>query len=130
MCLWGGSKVREAAGVFFIVTGNDEHGLVEAVVAELLEGDGGCDGGEHGDVCGGNRKLPFTLTHTNAKTQISGRFTSFLTEFDGETGRELHLNELPEFVKVLEGRDHLQHVQQPGRERVVRDGKAVLCQKV
>lgn len=57
-----GLKVRKAAGVFFIVTGNDEHGLVELVVAKLLKGDGGCDRGENGDVCGKNRKLVFTFT--------------------------------------------------------------------
>lgn len=62
MFILGGLKVREAAGVFFIVTGNDEHGLVELVVAKLLKGDGGCDGGENGDVCGKNRKLVFTCT--------------------------------------------------------------------
>lgn len=70
--------------------------------------------GNTGMSAGRNRKVLFTFTHT----QISGRFPSFLTEFDGETGRELHLNELPEFIKVLEGRDHLQNIQQPGeRER-------------
>lgn len=80
-----------------------------------MVGNTGMSAAETGSCC-------FTFTHT--QTQISGRFTSFLTEFDGETGRELHLNELPELIKVLEGRDHLQNIQQPGRERVVTDGKA------
>ena len=47
-----GLKVGEAAGVFFVLAGDGEDGLLELVVAELLEGDGGGDGGEHGDVCG------------------------------------------------------------------------------
>lgn len=56
-----GLKVRKAAGVLFIVTGSDEHGLVELVVAKLLKGDGGCDRGENGDVCRENRKSVFTF---------------------------------------------------------------------
>lgn len=60
----GGLKVRKAAGVLSIVTGNDEHGGVKLVVAKLLKGDGGCDGGENGDVCGEktHRKLMFPPT--------------------------------------------------------------------
>lgn len=36
-----------------------------------------------------------------------------LTKFDRKAGGELHLNKLPEFIKVLEGCDHLQNIQQP-----------------
>lgn len=45
------SEVREAAGVFFKVGGDDEERALKVVVVELLEGDGGRDGREHGDVC-------------------------------------------------------------------------------
>lgn len=109
-----GLKVWKAAGVLFIVTGSDEHGLVELVVAKLLKGDGGCDGGKNGDVCGEKRNFVFTFTPP--RTGICG----FLTEFDGKTGRELHLNKLPEFIKVLEGCNHLQNIQQPETKHVVR----------
>lgn len=34
-----------------------------------------------------------------------------LTEFDRKARGELHLNKLPEFIKVLEGCDHLQNIQ-------------------
>lgn len=50
---------------------------------------------------------------------------SFLTQFDGKTRGELHLNELPEFIKVLEGCDHLQNIQQPETKHVVTHQK--LC---
>lgn len=36
-----------------------------------------------------------------------------LTKFDRKARGELHLNKLPEFIKVLEGCNHLQDVQQP-----------------
>lgn len=42
-----------------------------------------------------------------------------LTEFDRKTWGELHLNKLPEFIKVLEGRNHLQNIQQPETKRAV-----------
>lgn len=35
-----------------------------------------------------------------------------LTEFDRKAWRELHLYKLPEFIKVLEGCNHLQNIQQ------------------
>lgn len=117
-----GLKVGEAAGVLFIVTGSDEHGLVELVVAKLLKGDGGCDGGENGDVCRENRKLVFTVPPVGLESALSA---SFLTQFDGKTRGELHLNELPEFIKVLEGCDHLQNIQQPETKHVVTHQK--LC---
>lgn len=117
-----GLKVGEAAGVLFIVTGSDEHGLVELVVAKLLKGDGGCDRGENGDVCRENRKLAFTFTPVCLESALSA---SFLTQFDGKTRGELHLNKLPEFIKVLEGRDHLQNIQQPETKHVVTHEK--LC---
>lgn len=115
----GGLKVRKAAWVFFIVTGNDEHGLVELVVAKLLKGDGGCDCGENRDVCRENRKLVFTFT----PAWIDVGWFSYLTEFDRKTWRELHLNKLPEFIKVLEGCNHLQNIQQPETKHVVTDEK-------
>lgn len=60
-----GLKVWKAAGVLLIVTGSDEHGLVELVVAKLLKGDGGCDRGENGDVCGEKRTFcVYTYTRT------------------------------------------------------------------
>lgn len=49
-------KVREAAGIFLIVTGNGENRLVKLVVAKLLKRDGGCDCRKDGDVCGEKRK--------------------------------------------------------------------------
>lgn len=115
-----GLKVGKAAGVLFIVTGSDEHGLVELVVAELLKGDGGRDRGENGDVCRENRKSVFTFTPEGLE---STRSAGFLTQFDGKTGGELHLNKLPEFIKVLEGGDHLQNIQQPETEHVVTQEK-------
>lgn len=45
-----GSEVWEAAGIFFVVVGNRKNGVVELVVAELLKGHGGSDGGENRDV--------------------------------------------------------------------------------
>lgn len=45
-----GSEVWEAAGILFVVVGNRKNGVVELVVAELLKGHGGSDGGENGDV--------------------------------------------------------------------------------
>lgn len=38
-----------------------------------------------------------------------------LTEFDREAWRELHLYKLPEFIKVLEGCNHLQNIQQSAK---------------
>lgn len=111
-----GLKVGKAAGVLFIVTGSDEHGLVEPVVAKLLKGDGGCDRGENGNVCRENRKWPFTCAPVGLESAPSARF---LTQFDGKPGGQLHLNKLPEFIKVLEGRDHLQNIQQPETKHVV-----------
>ena len=35
-----------------------------------------------------------------------------LTKFDGEPGREFHVTELPQFVEVFVGSNHLQNVQQ------------------
>lgn len=114
-------KVGEAAGVFFIVAGNDEHRLVELVVAKLLKGDGGRDGGENRDVCGGGESRKLAFTFTPAATYL-GRF-GLLTEFDGKTRRELHLDKLPEFIKVLEGRNHLQNIQQPEtKQEVTQEG--------
>lgn len=49
-------KVGEAAGIFFIVIGNGENGLVKLVVAKLLKCDGGCDCRKDGDVCREMRK--------------------------------------------------------------------------
>lgn len=49
-------KVREAAGIFFIVIGNGENRLVKLVVAKLLKCDGGCDCRKDGDVCRETRK--------------------------------------------------------------------------
>lgn len=43
-------EVGEAAGILLVVVGNAEDGVVELVVAELLEGHSGRDGGEHRDV--------------------------------------------------------------------------------
>lgn len=51
---------------------------------------------------------------------VNGRFPSIfemlfellpLTQFDRKTGGELHLNKLPEFIKVLEGCNDLQNIQ-------------------
>lgn len=56
-------KVREAAGVFFIVVGNGKDGLIELIVAKLMEGDGGCDGGKHGDICRETRAPLFITLH-------------------------------------------------------------------
>lgn len=50
-------KVGEAAGIFFIVIGNGENGLIELVVAKLLKCDGGCDCRKDRDVCGEMRKM-------------------------------------------------------------------------
>ncbi len=44
-------KVREAAGIFFIVVGNGKNGLIKLVVAKLLKRHGGCDCGKDGNVC-------------------------------------------------------------------------------
>lgn len=41
-----------------------------------------------------------------------------LTEFDRKAGRELHLNKLPEFIKVLEGCNHLQNIQQAEKQTI------------
>lgn len=46
-----GLKVREAAGVFFVLAGDGKNGFVKAVVAKLLKSHGGCDGRKNGDVC-------------------------------------------------------------------------------
>lgn len=43
-------------------------------------------------------------------TAISELFNA-LTEFDRKARGELHLNKLPEFIKVLEGCNHLQNIQ-------------------
>lgn len=45
------------------------------------------------------------------------------TEFDRKAGREFHLNELSQFVEMLEWGDDLQHVQQPGGKA---DGRFLL----
>lgn len=53
------------------------------------------------------------------------KWSGLLTEFDRKAGGELHLNKLPEFIKVLEGCDHLQNIQQPEGEQnqqMVTDG--------
>lgn len=50
------SEVGEAAGVFLVLVRDEEDGLVEVVVAEFLKGDGGRDGREDGDVCGGGNE--------------------------------------------------------------------------
>ena len=47
----GRLKVREAAGVFFVLAGNGKDGRLELVVAKLLERHRGRDGGKDGDVC-------------------------------------------------------------------------------
>lgn len=47
-----GLKVREAAGVFFVITGNGKNGCIEFVVAKLLKCHSGCDCRKDGDVCG------------------------------------------------------------------------------
>lgn len=44
-----------------------------------------------------------------------------LTEFDGEAWRELHLYKLPEFIKVLEGCNHLQNIQQSAEKKHTRN---------
>lgn len=76
------SEVGEAAGILFVLGRDEEDGIVKVIVAELLEGDGGGDGREHGDV-----------------------------QFDGETRRQLHLDELSQLVEVFERSDDLQNVQ-------------------
>lgn len=75
-------KVGEAAGVFFIVVGNGKNGLVKLIIAKLLKRHGGCDRRKDRDV-----------------------------QFDRKARRELHLNKLPEFIKVLEGGNDLQNIQ-------------------
>lgn len=76
-------KVREAAGVFFVVVGNGKNGLIKLIVAKLLESHRGCDRRKDRDV-----------------------------EFDRKARRELHLNKLPEFIKVLEGSNDFKNIQQ------------------
>lgn len=75
------SEVWEATGIFFVLRRDGENGLVKFVVAKFLKGDGGGDRGEDGDV-----------------------------EFDWKPGRKFHLNELSEFVEVLEWGYNLQHI--------------------
>lgn len=50
LCWYQRLKVREAAGVFFVVVGNGKNGLIELIVAELLESHRGCDGWKDRDV--------------------------------------------------------------------------------
>ena len=42
-----------------------------------------------------------------------------LTKFDGEPGREFHVTELPQFVEVFVGSNHLQNVQQSTVEEYI-----------
>lgn len=101
------SEVREATGIFFVLGRDDESRLFELVVAEFLEGDGGRDGGEDGDVCEGERKR---VKSPWSSAPISRRHRT-RTQFDGKPRGEFHLDELPEFVEVLERGDDLQHVE-------------------
>lgn len=73
----------------------------------VIVGKTGMSAGKRGILC----------LHLHPHTGICG----FLTEFDGKTRRELHLNKLPEFIKVLEGCNHLQNIQQPETKQVVTD---------
>ena len=44
-------KVREAAGVFFVIVGNCKNGFVKLVVAKLLKCHRSCDCRKDRDVC-------------------------------------------------------------------------------
>lgn len=74
-------KVRKATRVFFVLLRNGKNRWLKLIVAKFLKCHCGCDRWKNRDI-----------------------------KFDGKTRRELHLNKLPEFIKVLEWCDHFQDI--------------------